>query len=548
MKNKMLFLGLSVLLVFLHVSPYASAQNPIVRFTPAVVTLPAVGKQFTVEVVIENGRNVAGYQVMLLYDPDAVKAVGFRHGDYLPADAFFGRARVLTLNTQKRVRFAATASPQEITGDGVLGTLTFEVISHTASSLSFVRGNRLTNSGTLLSNKDGTVSFPNVENAIAIGADASETLTTHESKLVLPPNLISEAAFAPNATYFIFNAQFPTLTDVDNAESLYRECRITLDLPGVPAQPRSDHLDAPGYFMFPLKTPQERLDELDGNAYLRAIAVAAGTTVTSAIATAKAGALIGTVIPVKGNIIGAGIGFLIGAGVSVVGVWNEETSAEDVILQATADPFFELLPSESEEDVAGRPTGSTRFLFFIPRQITDIRIKVEQEYSLKSVPRNPVYVYTAPHQETWDLEVDASAAPAAQLMSLSDYPPFQQLPPEAQEYLLRHFGQFTNAETWRIPEQTTLLPNYPNPFNPETWIPYQLTEPADVTVTIHDTYGHVVRTLDVGHQRAGIYQSRNRAAYWDGKNTQGEPIASGVYFYTLSAGDFTATRKMLITK
>ncbi len=98
------------------------------------------------------------------------------------------------------------------------------------------------------------------------------------------------------------------------------------------------------------------------------------------------------------------------------------------------------------------------------------------------------------------------------------------------------------------PEETALLANYPNPFNPETWIPYQLAEPATVTLHIYTVSGALVRTLDLGHQPAGVYQQRTRAAYWDGRNQLGEPVASGVYFYTLTAGDFTATRKMLIRK
>ena len=99
-----------------------------------------------------------------------------------------------------------------------------------------------------------------------------------------------------------------------------------------------------------------------------------------------------------------------------------------------------------------------------------------------------------------------------------------------------------------IPKETSLLANYPNPFNPETWIPYQLAESATVTVLIHDVRGNLVRHLDLGHQSAGIYQSRLRAVYWDGNNVVGEPVASGLYFYTLTAGDFTATRRMLILK
>ena len=99
-----------------------------------------------------------------------------------------------------------------------------------------------------------------------------------------------------------------------------------------------------------------------------------------------------------------------------------------------------------------------------------------------------------------------------------------------------------------IPQETALHANYPNPFNPETWIPYQLAAPAEVTLTIYDMNGGTVRRLEMGHQPAGLYQSRSRALYWDGRNQGGESVASGVYFYTLKAGEFTATRKMLIRK
>ena len=105
-----------------------------------------------------------------------------------------------------------------------------------------------------------------------------------------------------------------------------------------------------------------------------------------------------------------------------------------------------------------------------------------------------------------------------------------------------------------IPKETALLRNYPNPFNPETWIPYQLASPAEVTLTIHDINGQLVRHLAVGHQAAGMYRTRSRAVYWDGRNQLGEPLASGPYFYTLTVrsetrtNDFTATRRLLILK
>lgn len=93
-----------------------------------------------------------------------------------------------------------------------------------------------------------------------------------------------------------------------------------------------------------------------------------------------------------------------------------------------------------------------------------------------------------------------------------------------------------------------VLQNYPNPFNPETWIPYQLAAPAEVTVRIYTASGALIRTLAVGHRPAGIYKQEKDAVYWDGKNESGELVSSGVYFYTLSTGEFTATRKMVIRK
>ena len=104
------------------------------------------------------------------------------------------------------------------------------------------------------------------------------------------------------------------------------------------------------------------------------------------------------------------------------------------------------------------------------------------------------------------------------------------------------------TQTEVLPKETALLANYPNPFNPETWIPYQLSKPAEVSISIHSAGGRLVRRLKLGFLDAGMYDSKSRAAYWDGRNELGESVASGVYFYTLTAGDFAATGKMLIQK
>ena len=104
------------------------------------------------------------------------------------------------------------------------------------------------------------------------------------------------------------------------------------------------------------------------------------------------------------------------------------------------------------------------------------------------------------------------------------------------------------ANADRALRETRLLPNYPNPFNPETWIPYQLANPADVSIKIYDIGGRLVRTLSVGFKPVGYYLTHQRAAYWDGRNATGEPVSSGVYFLQFTAGDFSAIRQIVILK
>jgi len=98
------------------------------------------------------------------------------------------------------------------------------------------------------------------------------------------------------------------------------------------------------------------------------------------------------------------------------------------------------------------------------------------------------------------------------------------------------------------PKEYRLFQNYPNPCNPETWIPYQLPEDTTVTIKIYNVIGHLVKTLSLGEKMAGMYISRNRAAYWNGRNEAGERISSGLYFYAIEAGNFRGIKRMLLVK
>ena len=102
--------------------------------------------------------------------------------------------------------------------------------------------------------------------------------------------------------------------------------------------------------------------------------------------------------------------------------------------------------------------------------------------------------------------------------------------------------------TWGETRRTELLQNFPNPFNPDTWIPYQLSEGAEVTIRIYTSTGQLVRTLDLGQRPSGAYLSKERAAYWDGRNESGETVASDVYFYTMEAGGHIGLKKMILAR
>ena len=402
--------------------------------------------------------------------------------------------------------------------------------------------------------------------------DLSVSDNKPEIRLTLPDDFISEVVFGPNSTYFVLNAQYPTLMKGNNpANVVYGKCTITLDFEHIQENTLSITLDsfeqtvrylkavnwnldpqelanelyrirvlshritisdqAP-YFMFPLLTPAERLEDLRNNINARHL----GSIVSS---------LVG-LIPLLGDVASLTVSLTLTEWDRIKGI--------DEILRSVLDPKIILSPSDGNiisnffRRPAPPPEDKLRYLFYIPDQrVSNIGVKVEQKYK----EGISLFSKTARYDRRLNLANNTWAAPSMQPMSLADYPPFQQLSPEVQEYLLHRFGEFMSAwgwESWRIPEETSLLPNYPNPFNPETWIPYQLATPADVTVTISAVDGSVVRTLVLGHQPVGIYESRSRAAYWDGKNNLGEPAASGVYFYTLTAGEFTATRKMLIRK
>ncbi len=198
----------------------------------------------------------------------------------------------------------------------------------------------------------------------------------------------------------------------------------------------------------------------------------------------------------------------------------------DMIL--VAQSFGEKLPSNSRTDVNGDGQVNILDLVFVAERLGEnVAAAPAQIDIIKSIPSTPKEII-AIQRALGELEAEPNKTSHL----------------EGAIQLLRHYLLIANQSV----QETKLLRNHPNPFNPETWIPYQLSGRATVTVKIYDVSGHLVRTIDVGLKPMGYYLTREQAVYWDGRNESGERVSSGVYFYTLNADHYTETRRMVIVK
>ena len=321
----------------------------------------------------------------------------------------------------------------------------------------------------------------------------------------LPKDLITEVAFGANSTYFILNAKYPTLTGTLGEKVSYGSCTITLHIP-----------DGTHPFIFPIKTKAEVVIEESIEAVVSIVTLGSSR-----------------------------VAKVINYAVSIYGILDYLFKVGDV---GKRDLTVKL-QSLDRLAVPERPETEKEYLILLKntrQPLHGIHITMKQEYQLGG----PGFLEAKAEVEQkrfWNFR-NGWTAPAAQPLAISDYPPFHLLPPEVQEYLLVEFAAAGTSERWLIPDETAMDQNYPNPFNPETWIPYQLTEGSKVSITIYDATGTIVRSLPLGLKPAGYYIGKERAAYWDGRNTHGETLASGLYFYQLKTDQISLLRKMVILK
>ena len=447
-----------------------------VRIIPHLITSPAIGEKFSINVDIVDGKDVGGYQFTLRFDQTILNYISSTNGDYLSTGAFF----VPPVISGNSVTLGATSLANVSDGDGTLATVTFEVLDvkesfiglfdviltdsagkhlHFLSHSASIETSALSSSA-VLRLTPSTILSPAIGEHLTLNVDIADGQNVADFQLTYD--------FDESALKYISKSQSTYLAGgVGNGDGTLET--VTFEVLDV----KASTVGISGYLV-----------ATNGLRYLPTFETAE------------------VVAPIFGDV-------------------NRDGSVNILDLVLVASKFGQRVsadPADVNEDgivnivdlvkVAGAVGGEAA----APSALS---LGLENTFTREQV-------------QQWLSE--------ARQFNLTDTTVQRGI-----LFLERLLAALT-------PKETALLANYPNPFNPETWIPYQLAAPADVTVTIYAVDGTVVRILPLGHQPIGTYQSKSRAAYWDGKNEVGEPVASSIYFYTLKAGDFTATRKMLIRK
>ena len=576
-----------LLLVCLSVASTAAAQVEILVVPSA--TNPAVGYQIEVSINIAGGANVAGYDFRLTFNSTNLEFISIENADHLPGDLYIPELDP----GDGSVRFAAATLTGIAEGDGTLAVAKFKVLTETETTIGLedvVIGDRTAQEINVVSITPATIT------PTAAGADIEYRLSIPAGiSLIHVPlrvNAVDGVAKTIGSVADLYDVLGGTsavnfLITYDSQTQEWHSFFVPSDRGG-PADARLT--DATGVIAS-LRTPVT----------VRLRGGALGTDGTSTITLSQGLNLVGLPLDnsrinrvgdlfslegIGGNVpviiladggalklvgrpgdpgdiaITGGQSFILNAGqaatVPVSGVGWSNTSGTAAapsvatigIVVSDVTPILALRGSIVDEDSG---LSSTNF-----------RVTVKNRSTGRSVAgiiggehhsRSNVWGLDGVGYQLTDVDLETKrAATIRDILEISVQSPHPLIGVEPLEYtvtaedITKGWIQLPALVAYEIPAETALLRNYPNPFNPETWIPYQLVHAAEVTLTIYDTKGTLVRQLDLGHQQAGYYTNRTRAAYWDGRNHLGEAVGSGLYFYQLRAGDYTAIQKMVILK
>ncbi len=491
--------------VFMFLGVQGVVYGQIVSIDPASVESPVAGEQLIVNINITGGMNVAGYQVTVTFDSTALSYVSIANGDYLPAGAF-ATAPVVT-DTSATIGAAGLPTASGVPtadGDGTLATATFSIVEAKDSVIELT--NVLVSDATATAQdvtiQGGMVTVPTPEIS-----EEPETLT--EPATPLEPATPTEPEMSAEPVDFEVGYKF---------EMALASGLNMISLPLMPAEPYT----------------------------ASSFAEMIGATVVIRLDTAKQ-EFVGFTADQEGD------GFAIeGSQGYIVNVPDGGT----VTFTGTA------WNNAAEEDAAAAPgvqLPSTGWAFVVSGDL----LKVEAGVSYTVVATNhrtgeiATRQLSSDHKEFNAVWADLSRQSVIEAGDTLEVTLIDQWDNIVSGPFTHRVGIEDLRKAYLSlpltvgdvhPAATILGQNFPNPFNPETWIPYQLEKSSDVALQIYDMSGSIVRTIDLGFKSRGFYMTRSTAAYWDGRNNMGEQVASGVYFYSLQTTDFSATRKMLILK
>ena len=597
--NKQFFRFTLTLLVCLSVLSTAAAQLEISAVPSA--TNPVVGYQIEVSINIAGGSNVAGYDFRLTFNPTELEFISIENSDYLPGEAFSTTQDFQSDGTfvpelqpgDGSVRFAAVTMTGTAEGDGTLAVAKFKVLAETETTIGLedvVIGNRTAQEIDLVSVIGATITptaaDDDIEYRLSIPAGIS---LIHIPLKVTAVDAVARTIESISDLYDALGGT-STVNFLITYDSRAQEWR-SFFVPSDSGGPTDVSLTDEKGVIAGLRSPVS----------LRLRGGALGTNGTSTITLNQGLNVVGLPLNdsritrvsdllglegISGNVpviiltdggefklvgregdpgdteITGGQSFIMTAQrtetVNVSGVgWTNLPEAGGAPSVATTGievsdvtPILALRGSIVDED-----SGLSN---------TDFRVIVKNRSTGKSVTtatggehlsRSNMWGSDGVDYQLTDVDLETQrAATVGDILEISAQSPHPLIGVEPLEYTVtaedvrKGWIQLPALIAYEIPAETALLRNYPNPFNPETWIPYQLAHAADVTLTIYDTQGALVRQLDLGYQQAGYYTNRTRAVYWDGRNNLGEAVGSGVYFYHLQAGDYSAIQKMVILK
>ena len=597
--KKQFFCFTLFLLVCLLAASTAVAQVEISAVPSA--TNPAVGYQIEVSINIAGGANVAGYDFRLTFNSTELELISIKNSDYLPGEPFtqtedFHPDGTYVPDIQTgdgSARFAAVTLTGTAEGDGTLAVARFKVLAETATTIGLddvVIGNRTAQEINVVSITDATIT------PTAAGADSEYHLSRPTGLNLIHVPLKVTAVDGVAKTIESISDLYDALGGANAVNFL-----ITYDTQTQEWRSFFVPLDRRRPADVELTDDKGVIADLRKPVSVRLRGGALGTNGTSTINLNPSLNVVGlplndsritrvsdllTLEGISGNIpaiiltdggefklvgragdpgdvaITGGQSFILNAGraatVSISGVGWSNTSGTAAappgamvgIEVSDVTPILALRGSIVDKDSG---LGNTNFRVTVQNRSNGRSVTTVTESEHHS--RSNMWESAGVGYQLTDVDLETKrAATVGDILEISAQSIDPLVNVEPLEYTVtaedvrQGWIQLPALVAYEIPAETALLRNYPNPFNPETWIPYQLAHAADVTLTIYDTKGALVRQLDLGYQQAGYYTNRTRAAYWDGRNHLGERVGSGVYFYQLRTGDYSAIQKMVILK